>query len=299
MAISRTNIILLTLLLGALGGLGYLSLRLDESEAENHRMAERQKELIARMEARAGTHRKPGSAVVMGPDGEAAANDGARKPEPNIGPSDSMERFAKFMHKSQLRLAWNQYHDAIAALNLPRETQLQLLNLLRARNEAMSDARDAAWKAGITDPFRAKSAEDTAANSVNEEITALIGAPGLESLNDSLELKNRRMQVERGVGADMAMDGIPLAPAQASALAQIYVDVTKRLPGDNSAPWDTRPAEVVLREQDQVDEAIMEKAALVLTPDQMADLKASIDMESQSRRLAVELNRQRQQNSAK
>lgn len=287
METSRTNIILLTLLLGAFEGIGYLSLSLDKSKTENLQMAERQRVLIKQLEARARTLQKPDNAVV----GKIGGEDVARKLDPNIIMPDSTDKFAKFRHRDQLRFVWTMYHDGIAALNLPGETQVQLLNLLRARNEAINDAADAAQKAGITDPKVSKRATDMAANSLNEEITALIGAPGLESLNDSLALRTQRMRVDRNVGADMAMDGVPLAPDQETALAQFYVDVGKQFPGDNSGPWDNRPIEDVIRQQDQMDAAIIEKAAHILTSDQMANLKASIDMASQRMRLSAEANK--------
>jgi hypothetical protein len=287
MAKSKTNIVLLTLLLGALGVIACLSLNLNKSKTENLLMAERQqKTLIALIEARMPN--KADNTVVV----KSGSDDAARKSDPKIVRPDLTEKLAKIQHRYLLRNVWNTYHDGIAALNLPRETQVQLLNLLRARSEAINDAADAARKTGITDLKEISGAADMAANAVNVEITALIGAHGLESLNDTLAIKDQRMQVDRNVGADMAMDGVPLAPNQETALAQLYVDVYKQFPGDTSVLWDTRPIEEVIRQQDQIDAAIIEKAAPILTSEQMTDLKASIDMASQRMRLSVELNKQ-------
>jgi len=144
---------------------------------------------------------------------------------------------------------------------------------------------------GVKDARASKTAENRAADSVNEEITALIGTSGLESLNDSLELKQRRVQVEGNVGAEMAMDGVPLTPDQETALVRVYADLPKQFPGDTSLPWDNRPIEEVIREQDQIDAVIIEKASKILTPEQMVDLKTSIDMASQRLRVYAEPNK--------
>ncbi len=252
-------------------------------------MAEKQRVLIEQMEAMARTPEKPDNARMV----KSSSDVTARRLEPNIARADLADKLAEIQHRYLLRNVWSKYHDGIAALNLPREKQIQLLNLLRARSEAINDAADAARKSGMTDLKEISGAADAAANSVNEEITALIGAPGLESLNGSLAIKDQRMQVVSNVGADMAIDGVPLAPNQETALAQLYLDVHKQFPGDTSVLWDTRPIEEVIRQQDQIDAAIIEKAGSILTSEQMKDLKASIDMASQRMRLLAELNKQR------
>jgi hypothetical protein len=287
MAISRTNIILSTLLLGALGGLGYLSLRLSRSRAENAQLAERQRVLIQQMEAISGTLKKQANAVGV----KSGGNEVAGETGSNVIVPDRTEKLAKFIHRYKLRYVWSRYHDGIAALNLPREKQVQLLDLLRAREEAMDDARKVSWEMGVKDAKVSKAAENRAADSVNEEITTLIGSAGLDSLNDSLELKQRRMQVQGGVGAEMAMDGVPLTLDQETALARVYADLPKQFPGDPSLPWDNRPIEEVIREQEQIDAVVIEKASKILTPQQTVDLKASIDMESERLRVYAEPNK--------
>jgi len=286
MATSRTNIILLMLLLGALGAIGYLSLSLSKSRTENAQLAEKQQVLIERMETVAGLMKLDKAVAVKSGGDEVVGKLGS-----NVIVSDRTEKLAKFIHRDKLRFAWSRYHEGIAALNLPQEKQVQLLGLLRAREEAMDDARKVAWEMGVKDARASKTAENRAADSVNEEITALIGTSGLESLNDSLELKQRRVQVEGNVGAEMAMDGVPLTPDQETALVRVYADLPKQFPGDTSLPWDNRPIEEVIREQDQIDAVIIEKASKILTPEQMVDLKTSIDMASQRLRVYAEPNK--------
>jgi len=132
----------------------------------------------------------------------------------------------------------------MAKLNLTHEKQVQLLDLLRDREEGWFDAKEAAISLGIGDPQELNQALAAARNSMSEKIAALI------------------------------MDGIPLTPEQETGLAQICADVSKQFPTGSTSG--SNPQQSANSEA-----AVLEKAAAILTPDQMADLKVYIDWSNQ------------------
>ena len=259
---------------GSLILVALLSFRLVRSKLENDQLTEKQKTLAGQIAAVSKRPVKRDSAETKSAGKQKTESSGDNKLAPSLEADSWRKRREAFRHRDVLRVAWFRYHEAMAKLNLTHEKQVQLLDLLRDREEGWFDAKEAAISLGIGDPQEINQALAAARNSMSEKIAALIGDSGLETLDSSLVLKAQEGAISGGVGADLAMDGIPLTPEQETGLAQICADVSKQFPTGSTSG--SNPQQSANSEA-----AVLEKAAAILTPDQMADLKVYIDWSNQ------------------
>jgi hypothetical protein len=277
-----------TLSIVSLAIIALLFLKLKTSEQENHQLSEKQTALVGQIAAMNGKLGK--SASVDGKPGDKLVTEAAtvHKVEPSAELASWQRKYAPIRHTNLLRIVWIRYHEAIAKLNLPRTEQMQLLNLLLARDEGGYDAADAARSAGISDPQEIKQAVAAAKNSVSGEIATLIGSSGLESVDNSVALKSQETGIELNVGAQLAMDGIPLTPDQEAGLAQIYADVYKQNPTSSGHDFYDAASQIIEHQAD-TEASVLNKASAFLTPEQVADLKNYIGWSSQRSKLTAEM----------
>lgn len=86
------------------------------------------------------------------------------------------------------------------------------------------------------------------------------------------------------------MDGIPLTPEQKTGVAQIYDDVSKQMPAAPAEGSDPSIPEM-LKQQAERESAILGSAAAILTPEQLAVLKSSIEWSNERARFYAESRR--------
>jgi hypothetical protein len=274
------------LLVASLAVIGLLSFRLMRSEQENRRLTQTQKALVVQVEAMGRRLPKADSADARSAERQASDAEAARKAEHDALVAAWQKRYAEFRHKDMLRFTWFRYHDVLAKMNLPRDKQAQVLDLLCARTEAGNDAREAAAAAGITDASEYDRVVAAANAEVGKDIAGVVGDSGLEALDNSQAVNMQVMGIERSVGADLAMDGIPLTPDQESALAQIYVDVSKQY---STSSYDGfHGTSDMTRPQPDGEALVISRASAILSPEQMAGLKSYLDFAGQRSKVLAE-----------
>jgi hypothetical protein len=213
--------------------------------------------------------RKLAEAELRNPEtnqGPKVAEPGPKKKE-NAAMQTWQLHLSKFTHKTMIRSTWYRYHDIIAKLDLPPDKQARLVDLLTTKWEAAMDARDAAGTQGITDPKELDAASKQAETEVDTEIVGLIGQPKDDELQHGQDLAGPKMFLERNIGSDFQMGGVPLSPDQENAMAEIYLNLQKQ-----PQPTDQNPA-VNMVQMQQTDATTLDKASSVLSPEQMTILK--------------------------
>jgi hypothetical protein len=293
---STTGRLPIVLLSASLALIALLSSKLWDGREENLRLAEEKKALIGRIAEMNRRFIESDTSLTKSSGERMPELDAEIKRERDASVADWQKKYAPFRHRDLLRIIWIRYHEAIALLNLPRDEHAQLLELLCEREETSLDAMDVARAAGITDPKEIKKATDAARSAVSEEIDGLIGAPALESLEDSVALKTQEIAIDRNVGVDLAMGGIALTQDQETGLAQIYVDLSKKaaaasLSASNPASSDisSQPPSVVVQRQSEDDAYVLGRAAAILTPEQMVVLKSYLDWSNQRTLVSLEI----------
>jgi RNA polymerase sigma factor (sigma-70 family) len=184
--------------------------------------------------------------------------------------------YEALMRKDLRRSTLRMYGRAVAALNLAQNQATQLKELLVERELASDDAREAAVQAGLKwDSKNAGKVLSEATKDLNQAITSLIGADGVEKL-EGLKATNFYGSVNQvdEYALDMADAGASLSVEQAQTLSQWLREVANpdRNP-DAGAPGfnDVDPSTW----QSPLDQQFYAKAAAILTPTQLQVLKAS------------------------
>ena len=158
----------------------------------------------------------------------------------------------------------------VDGLNLPAGTASKLRNLLVERRLATDDARAAVRQEGIHDRGLAEQAEAVATKDVDDQIAALLGPDANHDLQRRLAVADEYNQLQSYVALDMSYAGVPLSQDQALALAEAA----------KSLHYSTLPSASGARLTDaanpgvNVHEAILAKAAAILTPNQLAVFRA-------------------------
>jgi len=165
-----------------------------------------------------------------------------------------------------------QYGDAIAGMHLPGDQADKLKNLLVERDASVTDARDAAAKAGIK-PGTPEMAQATAqaAAEVQQQITGLIGPEGNAQLQAGVGASNNSYTVNN-YGYALTDAGVPLSGDQSKTLAQL-------LYASNSAAVNTGVSPADARKPDPTtwltpaDQQFLSSAAAVVSPAQLEILR--------------------------
>jgi hypothetical protein len=263
-----------TLFFSSLIVVALLLFQLTRSELNNKQLAKKQRALVGQIAVMSKEPVRPDSAGGKSGDRQYAESNGALKSLANAETDSWRKRREPFLQGNALRVAWTRYHEAIAKLNLPHDKQAQLLSVLRDREESWIDAKEAATSLGIGDPQEFRQALAAARISMNDKIVALVGDSGLDMLDNSAASMTQETIISGGVGADLAMDGIPLTPEQETGLAQVFADVSKQFPKASAY-------ESIIQQRADGEFAVLDKAAAILTADQMADLKSYIEWANQ------------------
>jgi hypothetical protein len=167
------------------------------------------------------------------------------------------------------------YSDLLATLHLPPATLAKLKKLMAERMESGPDAQAAAKDLGLaSDPQAVAQAARQASDEINHEINALLGDADYAKLNDFATLQGPLRGVREQYLGDLAYAGMPLEPDQAIALARVVRDL-----------WDpnTTTDSIALRNRvidpqtgyTAIDQELLNRSAGLLTPDQLAVVKAS------------------------
>jgi hypothetical protein len=185
-----------------------------------------------------------------------------------ISTSDIAREFPEYaeLQKKQMRRSiLHQYGDALATLNLPPDQLAQLKDLLAGRVFQNDDPRLAGLEPGTPAYVQARR---EASQSISQQIDALIGPDGQRKLQNAAMLSTAQTQIANTYAPDFQDGGVPLSPEQTSSLAQLMnpMNGAGRGPGMNQADPTTglTPA----------DDALIEQAAQVLSPAQVAILKS-------------------------
>src|SRR5207247_191823 len=127
-----------------------------------------------------------------------------RKAAPELSFSEAMKDpvFATAWRKQQMRKFEQNYGDAIATLNLPPDKLARLKELMMAREESISDARDAGRAAGLSNAELTKAilqARDLWA----DQIKGLIGPDGYAQLDRNEKALPLRPLIESSFAIDL------------------------------------------------------------------------------------------------
>jgi len=181
------------------------------------------------------------------------------------------------LQKRQMRrIILRQYGDALASLNLPPDQLSQLKDLLAGRIFSSGDPRLAGMEPGTpayNQELRA------ASQAISQQIDALIGPDGQRKLQAAQMLTTSQNQVANNYAPDFADAGVPLTPDQSTSLAQLLNPMNN--PGGGRAMNQADP-ETFLSPRD---EQLLDQAAQILSPPQIAILKA--DRAEQNQRQAL------------
>jgi hypothetical protein len=190
---------------------------------------------------------------------------------------ERLQRDPKFLalnhRRSQENIQTN-YGDLLASLHLPADKLAKLKTLLADRMDSVADARAAASDLGLSDPAAVAQAAKQANDEINQEIEALVGDTDYSKLNDFATLQGPLRGVREQYLNDLAYAGVPLDSDQAVALARIVREV-----------WDpaTNPDSLAQRSQvidpetgyTAIDQELINRASNLLSPEQLAIIKAS------------------------
>jgi len=158
----------------------------------------------------------------------------------------------------------------VDSLNLPPDTAFKLRNLIVDRRMAVDDARAAARQEGVHDRATVEKAEAVATEEVDAKIAALLGPDGSQSLQRRLAVADEVNQLQSFVALDMSFAGVPLSPDQTVALAEAAKALHySTLPSASGARLTEMANPGV-----NVHEVILEKAAAILSPVQLAIFRA-------------------------
>jgi len=190
--------------------------------------------------------------------------------------------YESLMRKVTRRATFSAYGRAIAALSLAPNQATQLKELLIDRDMTSNDAHEAAVQAGFKwDSKDANKAVSEATKDLDQAITSLIGADGIEKL-EALKGTNfmGSMNPVDEYALDMEDAGVSLSPEQSQTLSQYLHQVANPdknpdagTPGYNDVDHSTW--------QSPLDQQFYARAATILTPTQLQVLKTSRSEDNQ------------------
>jgi hypothetical protein len=276
----RLSVIGSLVLFGGIGLFAWMALGLRRSEEGNRQLSQRQTALVDQI---AVLKKRLLAAESKADEAQQTLQANlAAPPKANNDKAWALwrQKFSPFRHRFMTRSMWTGYHDIIDKLNIPPEKKAALLDLLASRIEATQDASEAARAEGITDSKEIDLAVNQARDAVTAEIVDLIGPSDLDAFSRAQELKSTQDQVNRNVGADFQMGGLPLSQEQQTGLAQIYLDLSKQFP--TSAPDGTSlPWSEIAQHQTESDAVMTDRASSILSADQMVILKQNLEWNEQ------------------
>ncbi len=166
------------------------------------------------------------------------------------------------------------YGDLLATLHLPADKLAKLKRLMAERMESAADARSAAKDMGVTDPQSLAAAVKQADDDVSQEINSLLGDADYARFKDFATLQGPLRGVRDQYVTDMAYAGVPMTQDQTVALARIVRDLW-----DPNTTLNSRDLRVQVIDPQTgytaIDEELVNRAGMLLSPDQLAVLKAS------------------------
>lgn len=194
-------------------------------------------------------------------------------------PTDDMKKvpaMADLLRKQERRTLFSRYGEVFAAMNLPPDQLAKLKNLVLDQQEAPTDARDAALRAGIQDgtPEMAK-AQAQAASQVAKEVQALLGADGYAQFQQLAQESTMKRIIEGQVGLDLADAGAPLSAEQLTTLSKIYAGVQDPQNNPEFVAMMRQPPDLQTG-LTALDQAIIERAAPFLSAPQLKILRQSL-----------------------
>ena len=203
---------------------------------------------------------------------------------------------------TQRRALETQYAELLDALQLTPEQRTRFIDLLAERQAATTDARMKLASADISaDERRALAQEMQQANQATQgTIRELLGDEKFAAFRSYTDQQAERTQVNM-LKASLASSGAPLSAEQAASLSGLMYEERKgftftRNPGagaaDPTAALNSQTVETNLREQEQLDERIANRAAVLLSPDQVNALRQNQAARRQAARASIELSRQ-------
>ena len=245
------------------------------AEQDHRQIADYQKKLVAANDAA-----KKAEEELTAQDREATARTPAVANRGRVINMNDIARdhpeYADLQRKQLRRSILRQYGDALSALNLAPEQLAQLKDLLASRVIANGDPR----LAGLTPGTPAYNQATRAASAaVNAQITDLIGPDGQAKLRDAMMTSMAETQIANNYAPDFQDAGVALTPEQTRSLAQLMSPA--RMIAGGAGQNQADPATGLSPN----DEAMLEQAAQILSPAQVAILKT--DRSDQGRMNAI------------
>lgn len=154
-------------------------------------------------------------------------------------------------------------------INIDETRKAKLRDLLVERSNAQNDADETARRLGLAPKDRVQAIKQAAAR-VSEEINVLLGAEAYSQFYDLCTENNSIDYIRTRVAVSMADLGVSLSDDQIMALGVAYADVVYKSEAGRTAEARRTDPATGLR---QIDVSFFEKAAAVLTPDQLSALR--------------------------
>jgi RNA polymerase sigma factor (sigma-70 family) len=193
------------------------------NDANIARLRDLQSKVTAAEKARIAADEALRASKAAGPITASGSAGRRNSAAPSLDDMRKDPAFAALWRKQQLRAIQQRYGYAFSAMKLSPEALAKLKGLLVARIQARLDATEVGQEAGLTGR-ELSAAVRQAEGAVNGEIQDLVGNDGSAQLQASQLASQYEPLIASSVGIDLGSAGMPLAPDQASALAQIFLD---------------------------------------------------------------------------
>jgi hypothetical protein len=173
-----------------------------------------------------------------------------------------------------LRTIQLNYGDALAALHLPPAKLTKLQDLLVDKQEANLDAYEAAKAAHLSDADVMEAASKAVAE-VDDQIKEMLGADVFTDFQQNCDADIMEGTVDRSIGADLGINGVPLTHDQLLALSRVFSEANNPTsnPGIKSPTAFVADPVTGLSSRDQW---LLDQASSVLSPEQLQTMKQSL-----------------------
>lgn len=272
----------LTLFLVLIAGILALALwRLRREESESRSALDRDLNRIAELQTKLNLENKGTAPLRTAADGGAGGSGKApsqSRPGVKVVHVSTLARdnpqLSEVLHRQLRAQAINTYHEAVDKLDLPSDVRIKLMDLLGERSLITMEL---GWPSGVTDANSISEARENAAE-IDRQIGGLIGSDVYEQLKDEAKAAQLAPNFKSAVNAfaaGMADDGVSMTPDQSAALLKAYSEINNPVknPGIINPTSSTPDTRTYLTPQDQ---ALLDRAADVLSPAQLANLQTAL-----------------------
>jgi hypothetical protein len=245
---------------------------------------------------------------------ESRAPTDAPAPPPAATPANPIAALTASMNKNpamrnlvatmQKRMLENSFADLFAMLQFSPEQRSRFVDIMQENQSSQTDAALKMISGNLTAEEKDKLQKEiqSAATSIDEKIREFLGDDAkYATYKQYAEQQGARSEVT-ALKASLAESGqTPLTPEQASALTNImyteqknfaFTTTRDRDSADPFAAPSAEQMEALLRDQERLNIRVNERAASILSPQQLGDLRRTQAARQEAMKASVEVTRQ-------